>query len=433
MKKTVLKGFRYTECDDFASYLTEMSSNGWHFKEWKVGLVFEKGAPADICYAVEVFPKGSEMDVRTGPEAEEYAEYCTAAGWRLLDSRRKFCIFCRESPDAPPITTPEERLTNILQAQWKSWLSDSCSTTLLCILYWVDFLAFHFSRWIFNNFLLFLLAVLTFLALSELTRAFGLLVTAHRLKAELKEGNTPRYCAGKGARILQRISAVLHLLILCMLPAVAWQSGYRAAGAVIGIIVPVISILYVVLVFWFRPSREGNWMAQIALGLTIPLFAAIITITYFVGSDGNTASFSDTPLPLSQEAFGDCSLKDFYSSQSIAGSLRHYSICVQGKRTDGAALDSDNLWCWIYQSSHPEILDLIWEKETAKDLKQPQDCTGQWNAVYALTDNSWRYYLRYPDRVAVLWTTLDLDEEQIISLSQTLQKDDQWQENNFKH
>lgn len=432
MKKTILKSFRYIECDDFASYLTEMSSKGWHFKEWKLGLVFEKGEPADISYAAEVFPKGSEMDVRTGPEAKEYAEYCAAAGWTLLDSRQKFCVFRRESPDAPPITTPEERLTNILRAQWKSWLSGSCSITLLCILYWTDFLVFHFSRWIFNNFLLFLLAVLTFLSLSELTQAFGLLVSTHRYKAELKAGNTPRYSAGRGGRALKRINVILHLLILGMLPAVAWQSGYRA-GATIGIIVPITSILYVILVFWLRPSREGNWIAQIALGLTIPLFAAIITIICFSASDNEAVSFSDIPLPLSSEVFGHCSLQSFDFSQSIAGSLRHYSICVREGKTGGAASDTDNFWCWIYQSSHPEILDLIWKEETAKDMEQLQDCTLQWNAVYALSDNTWRYYLRYPDRVIVLWTILDLDEEQIGSLQQTLQKDDQWQENNFKH
>ena len=64
--KRVISNFDYRECDAFAEYLHRQSLQGWHFKEWKLGLVFEKGEPKDITYTVEVFPKGSEMDLRPG-------------------------------------------------------------------------------------------------------------------------------------------------------------------------------------------------------------------------------------------------------------------------------------------------------------------------------------------------------------------------------
>ena len=66
-----------------------MSLDGWHFQKWQMGLVFEKGEPADITYCVEVFPKGSEMDLKPEEQAEEYADYCSVAGWELIDGQRK--------------------------------------------------------------------------------------------------------------------------------------------------------------------------------------------------------------------------------------------------------------------------------------------------------------------------------------------------------
>ena len=42
-KKTVRKAFGYRQCDDFAAYLNHMARQGWHFKEWRAGLVFEEG------------------------------------------------------------------------------------------------------------------------------------------------------------------------------------------------------------------------------------------------------------------------------------------------------------------------------------------------------------------------------------------------------
>ena len=52
-RKTVLRTFGYMRCDDFASYLSAMAAKGWHFKEWGVGLTFEKGEPEQAVYAVD--------------------------------------------------------------------------------------------------------------------------------------------------------------------------------------------------------------------------------------------------------------------------------------------------------------------------------------------------------------------------------------------
>ena len=91
--KTILKGFDYMHCDDFTKFLSEMAVKGWHFKEWGVGLKFEQGEPEKVTYAVEVFTDASENDMRPEPHTQEFAEYCEAAGWKLVDAKQKFCIF----------------------------------------------------------------------------------------------------------------------------------------------------------------------------------------------------------------------------------------------------------------------------------------------------------------------------------------------------
>ena len=121
-RKTVLKGFNYLQCDDFAAYLTDMAAKGWHFKEWKAGLVFERGEPEKTQYAVEVFIDGSEYDTRPDVHTQAFAEYCEAAGWKLMDAKRKFVIFQKIRADAVAILTPQERLANIAKEERKDVL-----------------------------------------------------------------------------------------------------------------------------------------------------------------------------------------------------------------------------------------------------------------------------------------------------------------------
>ena len=136
-KKTVRKFFSYRNCDDFAAYLNHMARQGWHFREWRAGLVFEQGAPEDSVYAVEVFTKAEETDTRPLPETEEFAEYCEAAGWKLVDANRKFVVFKRIREDALPILTDEERFEAISTTDGHSiwrWLGVSLAWCILQIL-----------------------------------------------------------------------------------------------------------------------------------------------------------------------------------------------------------------------------------------------------------------------------------------------------------
>ena len=60
-RKVVFGNFRYRECDNLALYLEKMAREGWIFRDWRLGMVFEKEEPQKLEYAVEVFSEGNEM------------------------------------------------------------------------------------------------------------------------------------------------------------------------------------------------------------------------------------------------------------------------------------------------------------------------------------------------------------------------------------
>lgn len=51
--------FHYRECDSFTDYLHRQSLKGWHFKEFRFGMVFEKGEPQKKYKSKCSFPRKS--------------------------------------------------------------------------------------------------------------------------------------------------------------------------------------------------------------------------------------------------------------------------------------------------------------------------------------------------------------------------------------
>ena len=156
-RKTVFKGFNYMHCDDFAKYLSDMALKGWHFKEWGIGLKFEKGEPRNVTYAVEVFPKASENDMRPEPHTQEFAEFCEASGWEFVDAKQKFCIFRKVKEDAVELFLPEERVANA----YKGMMSGNAVALLFlyalnAVLQWSN-LNIAFARNIFSGVFLFVI------------------------------------------------------------------------------------------------------------------------------------------------------------------------------------------------------------------------------------------------------------------------------------
>ena len=106
--------YNYFESDTFASYLHEMSLQGYHFKGFGFGLKFEKGEPKDIVYDAYVFNKQKEGDQGLNPNSEDFLGYCKEAGWQFIDAYQRWIIFYKVKEDAVDIATKEEKLDNAL-------------------------------------------------------------------------------------------------------------------------------------------------------------------------------------------------------------------------------------------------------------------------------------------------------------------------------
>ena len=423
--KRVFKYYRYIESDAFAQYLHEMSLKGWHFKEWKFWLEFEKGESQDIEYAVEVFPKGSEMDVKPGMDAEEYAEYCRAAGWELVDGRRRFCIFRKISEITLPIVTEEERFSNICRAEWRWCLLSLLTTGVVYGTSAVRFTGSAFVIMLFSNAILFTLLTLALLPVYEVLQCIGMAVWQVKAWRKIRRGQRPVY--GK-----RREMYVLYAIMILMLARLTfvWGSEGTAGSAVvlwiwIGIIMAVLAGLW-----FYRPSRRENWVLQLVagLGIGIILFGGL-SASFTGGSMDREEMLSAAqklPLVLTDYSRTDEEITFSYYKErsSILGTMLSGTIeyGYPPEEGGGAFEEQERLSYTVYRTDIPWLLDQVWQEEIKAGNLEEYDWVVEagkgyekWGAEEVLRreweDNS--LYVRYEDAVLNLYTTKLPKGEQI--------------------
>ena len=423
--KRVFKYYRYIESDAFAQYLHEMSLKGWHFKEWKFWLEFEKGESQDIEYAVEVFPKGSEMDVKPGMDAEEYAEYCRAAGWELVDGRRRFCIFRKISESALPIVTEEERFSNICRAEWRWCLLSLLTTGVIYGTSAVRFTGSAFVIMLFSNAILFTLLTLALLPVYEVLQCIGMAVWQVKAWRKIRRGQRPVY--GK-----RREMYVLYAIMILMLARLTfvWGSEGTAGSAVvlwiwIGIIMAVLAGLW-----FYRPSRRENWVLQIVagLGIGIILFGGLSASLTGGSMDREEMLSAAQKLPLVLTDYSrtdeEITFSYYKERSSILGTMLSGTIeyGYPPEEGGGAFEEQERLSYTVYRTDIPWLLDQVWQEEIKAGNLEEYDWVVEagkgyekWGAEEVLRreweDNS--LYVRYDDAVLNLYATELPEEEQI--------------------
>ena len=423
--RRVFRYYCYIESDAFAQYLHEMSLKGWHFKEWKFWLEFEKGESQDIEYAVEVFPKGSEMDVKPGMDAEEYAEYCRAAGWELVDGRRRFCIFRKISEITLPIVTEEERFSNICRAEWRWCLLSLLTTGVVYGTSAVRFTGSAFVIMLFSNAILFTLLTLALLPVYEVLQCIGMAVWQVKAWRKIRRGQRPVY--GK-----RREMYVLYAIMILMLARLTfvWGSEGTAGSAVvlwiwIGIIMAVLAGLW-----FYRPSRRENWVLQLVagLGIGIILFGGL-SASFTGGSMDREEMLSAAqklPLVLTDYSRTDEEITFSYYEErsSILGTMLSGTIeyGYPPEEGGGAFEEQERLSYTVYRTDIPWLLDQVWQEEIKAGNLEEYDWVVEagkgyekWGAEEVLRreweDNS--LYVRYEDAVLNLYTTKLPKGEQI--------------------
>ena len=430
-KKRIPNFFSYRDCDDFANYLNRQAKKGWHFREFRLGLVFEKGEPRDTFYRVEVFPKGSEDDLKGNRDTEEYADYCREAGWKFVDSVRKFCVFERIRADAVPIVTDEERLENVKKAErvilkrlWFLW----CIIAFRDFLEWFTPLGNHFPAYTYFNPLSFLsLMLVTVIGLEALLKTVYQMVweAGHRKKLQSGEGLV---LGGKGGRILLYLQYVVLFLILCMIawPLVRVDTSLDGTEtALLWGVLAMVAVFYTAaaVLAWLRPA--DGLFAQLAA--TPIIFIAVLVVGAFVMLftwDGTYPEKASDPelLPLTQadysEPGGEVTGADYEMMGNVLGSLEHGEITYTSDTENTLEYD-------IYRSDISRILDRIEEDEKSRYWWQYRQESDLWDAEEEVAapeeDGSGVHYVaRYDDALLVLYVTEPLSGEQAQKIRQTL-------------
>lgn len=417
-RKRQFPKFRYRECDAFAEYLQEQSMKGWHFKEWKFGLVFEKGESENIVYDVEVLPKGSEMSLRPEMETEEYAEYCKAAGWKMIDAQRRFCIFRKEKADAVPIVTEEERFDNVYHAEWKSWLNLSGATLFFTILYCMEFWFLTFEVWAFSNVWIFLIMMLIFQSAVCIVQAVNLMWWHRDNLKKIKSGEDVVY---KGRQSFWKYGReIIFLIVLIGFSIFSWNEMWEGLPAVwISI---VLILLFTAWIMYWRPTASNNWLAQLIGGIVIFFIMLTMIMVMLFGNEEsaeNKISREELPFEMGDfcEAYEEAEIQRYYAScsSSVLGNIWKWDLTYYGS--------SEN-WmnATFYQSDKKWVLDRIWKIKTKhlEEADKNESSTEVWGALEAWKIEKSEYYIRYPDRILILFVQNEMEKDEIERLKELL-------------
>lgn len=394
--KTTFKVFDYMHCDDFAKYLERMAAAGWHFKEWGAGLKFEKGEPKQVTYAVEVFTKASENDLRPEPNTKEFAEYCEAAGWKLVDAKQKFCIFQKVDENAVDILTPEERVENSFKGSY------SISNMILLILYginavlqWRNMFGRMFSYSIFSTMSFFNLSVWTFLFLAWLMKLSYAFIKKHKLLKKINNGQKIYIGSNQdGKRIWNGyLFSTMFLLMLFLFMLVMLED---TTLVIFYVLVFVGALSFSLILAKVRPDAGTNVAIQV--GFTIVYCFLIIMISFVIFSDRQEQDddIANIPLKLSDYREVSMDIEDISISidRNMLGSKEYYWVFAE----------EESISYEIYRSKYSWILNRIWEDELDKKQNENKaDCTGDWEADIAFRNEIGDYYVRYEDAILIFY------------------------------
>lgn len=412
-KKTVFRRFLYMQCDDFAKYLSEMAAKGWHFKEWGAGLKFEKGEPKAVTYAVEVFTGAGENDTRPEPDTLEFAGYCEAAGWELVDAKQKFCIFRAIREDAVDIMTPEERVQNTFQAMASGWhIGTIVLSGINAVLQWGNLFGMFFADRVFSTLSWFSLLLWSFVFFTSAGTLVFAFVQKQKLKKKLADDetiyigfhqNTAGYVDGHMIYTLAVMLLILAYLILLNEP---WL-------VIVNVTVIVVTLIFTLVLAKVRLDSTGNIVSQVVFVLL--LFVSIMVLAVIAGVDKKEVKDSDLPLHIEdyrEKSEGEEDISLYHDENTLGSS----DVCL-------ISCGDDSLMYEVYRSRFDWITDRIWaDKKDEKISEITVDCTSEWGAEEAFYSEMGEYYVKYEDVIFILdeYEDIHLTQKQIDTIREKM-------------
>lgn len=403
--KRVFRNFEYQQCGAFTRYLEEMSRKGWHFQKWSFGLVFRRGEPEEVVYSVEVFPDGRDSDLRPAQNTKEYAQYCKAAGWKLLDSKKKFCIFQREKEGAVPIVEPEERMENVIRAQRGRQRQELIGNVMLALLYWYNFWCYTFDVTFAVPPLLMVIAVMTIIAGVNMFCYIRLEIWVRRSRLEWQQhGKEPDYIQGNS---MLKGWSYTFLAVAVFSLAVYWAGMIE----IIPVLLIFFGLMFVldVTLETVRPGREMKTFILIIAGAGA--FTVLLASFWWMKDVPRKSAVLDPPVAYEdiwpEQETGNTDSGLF---QSFLGSRLYYYCPENDEELEPTG---KGLWYERYDSRYDWVLERIWEMEKQRfsgEQLDPARIPGA-QLVLASRDGT-KWLVRYPDRIVNLESAQMLEESE---------------------
>ena len=418
--------FSYIHCDDLARYLEDQARNGWKFRGFRMGLEFEKAMPESVQDDVLVFAKNTEMDTRPEPDTEEFADYCAAAGWEFIDSSRKFVVFKKIRQDAAPIFTEEEKFKSV----WKAEMSFFWMWYALYLM-WVGIVILNlknnFDTLVFgHNGLLYAYAIWIIEAIIATIRLPFLIKWKVENNKAAEMGEKISFEGNIKAKFLLESRRLIFVMGLFAFAFAAPKYSYIWI-ALIGASALSFGIA------WFRPSREENWIVQIAGSLLLFFLIATLVISSSFSDDGKRKGYEQSSLKIEDimEVKGEPSYLRYDYNKTIFGSREELSCTyntpgyeeakIEWHKTHSESYPADEgeqyLGYTVYTSKYDSIID----KTAEKNLRRIQnifkdnlkDVSNEWGA-------DWAYYyttVRFPSNALYNHTYLVRFENTYVTLT----------------
>lgn len=347
--KHVYPNFRYIECDDFAAYLEKMASEGWILDSWPSSLKFRKEEPQELHYAVDIFPKTTDNDMSPTPATEEFAEYCRAAGWEFIDSRRKFCVFKQIRDDAVPIETEEEKFRNVTKAEGNLSLGNMIVDVALSVLWISEGLTLSFPEWFFSNFYLLIMVIWGAMGVGSVISYLSFIIFRQRTYRLIEVGEQVYYGKHKRSSFPARWGWAILVSVL-LIGVMLTTDGMEPLVPIVA--AAVAACLFVLwLISRLRPSRGES----IAASVTLPFILLIIVmVAVFIAEDSipDSSDLSQAPFnPADYTGVSESNVRmdSFDISSSIFG--REVSVSLYYNH------DEEHVSYWVYDSSWNALLN----------------------------------------------------------------------------
>lgn len=415
MEKRVFRNFRYSECDDFAAYLSKMSSEGWHFTGWEFGMIFEKAEPEEVTYAVEVFVKGSELDLKATKDTEEYAEFCEEAGWKFVDSNKKFVVFKKVKEEAEEIMTLEERFILASNAEIKA-SAISFIGALFLLSFYVN--QFFFDGFYYCIFMASMFAVVTVFGITAIRAGIQLLKSLlwrRRNNKKLLYGEKIVFGIGEKKQKQKLLKDKVLVVVQIVLLILFFTYDSDAGTAMVVIMFGGIFAICLCFIDYLRPNRVTFLVSVLAISIMVPLL-----LFMFIGTNpiGDQIYRDKTMAPLLPEEYREVEAPfmqvQIDESENFLGSIRSYFVTYYEYNENPDEEIWDDLDYTIIESEHDWIINRSYKMLT-QDEEILGECSKEWGAIEAIQSDGYpdSIYIKYEDQILILDHEKNLTQEQI--------------------